>query len=50
MKVYIVIELQFKKDCTHPVIMGVFKNKKDAEKLAYQNPKIWANIIEKEVK
>ena len=46
MKVYIVIEL--KKE--YPAILGVFKNRKDAETVAYKNPKIWTNIIEKEVK
>ena len=46
MKVYIVIEL--KKDI--PNIIGVFKNKSKAEKMAYsKDRKNWTNIIEKEL-
>lgn len=48
MKVYIAVEL--KKGYPVPVILGVFKNKKDAETEAYKDPKTWVNIIEKEVK
>lgn len=46
MNVYIVIELA--KDI--PTIIGVFKNKNKAEKVAYsKDRKNWTNIIEKEL-
>ena len=46
MKVYIVIEL--KKEV--PEIVGIFKNKSKAEKIAYsKDRKNWINIIEKEL-
>ena len=46
MKVYIVIELENE----IPKIIGVFKNKKKAENVAYdKDRKNWTNIIEKEL-
>ena len=45
MKVYIVIELH--KDGV-PKILGVFRKKSDAEKIAYIG-KNWCNIIEQEL-
>jgi hypothetical protein len=45
MRVYIVVEIG--KEC--PAIVGVFKKKADAEKVAYSNSAVWCNIVEKEV-
>ena len=46
MKVYVVVELT--KDT--PKILGIFKSKKSAEKVAYSKDiKNWTNIIEKEL-
>lgn len=47
MKVYIVIELN--KDNV-PKMLGVFKNRKDAEKEAYKDGNTWRNILESVVK
>ena len=46
MKVYVVIEI-LKNEV--PKLHGVFKNKNDAEKVAYAKDKTWCNIIEKEL-
>lgn len=45
MKVYIVIEIGKE----YPAIVGVFKEKADAEKAAYSNSAVWCNVVEKEV-
>lgn len=51
MKVYIVVELPQNVSRDVPRIVGVFRNKKDAETAAYSKErKNWCNIIEKELK
>ena len=46
MKVYIVVDLFKNKP---PAIIGVYKNRNDAEKNGMEKSKGWMNIIEKKV-
>lgn len=46
MKVYVAIAL-YKDDV--PKILGVFKKKNEAEKVAYSVSDTWCNVIEKEL-
>ena len=43
MKVYIVVDIT--KENPSPQIIGVYKRKFDAEKVAYNDPDKWRNII-----
>jgi len=43
MKVYIVIEL----GADTPSIIGVYRSRKAAEAVAYENPNAWRNVVEK---
>lgn len=46
MKVYIVIELH--KEGV-PSIVGAYADKEKAEQKAAENPKVWRNVLEKEL-
>ena len=46
MKCYIVIELAKGRE---PKIIGVFRTKAAAEAVAYADPKVWRNVIEKPI-
>ena len=43
-KVYIVIELR-----DTPKIIGVYRSRKAAEAVAYENASVWRNVVEKEL-